>query len=181
MAWDSDKKQTPYFVSTVATGIYRDEFDSDTGYQSISQISGWLENNVGLLNTQLYTSFSGSGTTDGDTALQGTGTFRYEEADIFKQLYLVEYYKKKTRSVLKGIDSSIDFITLRDGDSTITRTNKNEIAKTYRGLTNDAQTRLDALTAKYNIYGAVPVQVAGADATPLSGEVNYPVYNAFGG
>jgi len=181
MAWNSDKKQTPYFVSTVATGIYRDEFDSDTGYQSISQISGWLENNVGLLNTQLYTSFSGSGTTDGDTALQGTGAFRYEEADIFKQLYLVEYYKKKTRSVLKGIDSAVDFITLRDGDSTITRTNKNEIAKTYRGLTNDAQTRLDALTAKYNIYGAVPVQVAGADAPPLSGEVNYPLYNAFGG
>ena len=181
MAWNSDKKRTPYFVSTVATGIYRDEFDSDTGYQSLSQISGWLENNVGLLNTQLYTSFSGSGTADGDTALQGTGVFRYEEADIFKQLYLVEYYKKKTRSVLKGIDSSIDFITLRDGDSTITRTNKNEIAKTYRGLTSDAQTRLDALTAKYNIYAAVPVQVAGADATPLSGEVNYPVYNAFQG
>ena len=62
MAWDSNKKLTPYFVSTVATGIYRDEFDSDTGYQSISQISGWLENNVGLLNTQIYTSFSGSGT-----------------------------------------------------------------------------------------------------------------------
>jgi hypothetical protein len=179
MAWDSDKKQTPYFVSTVATGIYRDEFDSDTGYQSISQISGWLENNVGLLNTQIYTAFSGSGTADGDTAIQGTGKFLYEEADIFKQLYLVEYYKKKTRSVLKGIDSSVDFITLRDGDSTITRTNKNEIAKTYRGLANDAQARLDALTAKYNIYGAVPVQVAGADATPLSGEANYPVYNAF--
>jgi hypothetical protein len=179
MAWNSDKKQTPYFVSTVATGIYRDEFDSDTGYQSISQISGWLENNVGLLNTQLYTSFSGSGTTDGDTAIQATGEFLYEEADIFKQIYLVEYYKKKTRSVLKGIDSSVDFITLRDGDSTITRTNKNEIAKTYRGLANDAQTRLDALTAKYNIYGAAPVQVAGTDATPLSGEANYPVYNAF--
>jgi hypothetical protein len=179
MAWDSNKKLTPYFVSTVATGIYRDEFDSDTGYQSISQISGWLENNVGLLNTQIYTSFSGSGTADGDTAIQGTGKFLYEEADIFKQLYLVEYYKKKMRSVLKGIDSSVDFITLRDGDSTITRTNKNEIAKTYRGLTNDAQTRLDALTAKYNIYGAVPLQVAGADATPLSGEAGYPVYNAF--
>ena len=179
MAWDSNKKLTPYFVSTIATGIYRDEFDSDTGYQSISKISGWLENNVGLLNTQIYTAFSGSGVTDGDTAIQATGEFLYEESDIFKQLYLVEYYKKKTRSVLKGIDSSVDFITLRDGDSTITRTNKNEIAKTYRGLANDAQARLDALTAKYNIYGAAPVQVAGDDATPLSGEANYPVYNAF--
>ena len=61
MAWDSDRKQTPYFVSTIATGIYRDEFDSNTGYQSLSQISGWLENNVGLLNTEIYSAFSGSG------------------------------------------------------------------------------------------------------------------------
>ena len=28
-----------------------------------------MENNVGLLNTEIYTSFSGSGTADGDTAL----------------------------------------------------------------------------------------------------------------
>jgi hypothetical protein len=179
MAWNSDKKQTPYFVSTIATGIFRDEFDSDTGYQTISSISGWLENNVGLLNTQLYTSFSGSGTTDGDTALQGTGNFRFEEADIYKQLYLVEYYKKKTRSVLKGIDSSVDFISLRDGDSMITRTNKNEIAKTYRGLANDAEERLQTLVAKYNIYGAAPLQVAGTDAVGTTGEADYVVYNAY--
>ena len=63
MAWDSDRKQTPYFVSTIATGIYRDEFDSDSTYQPISSISGWLENNVGLLNTEIYSAFSGSGIT----------------------------------------------------------------------------------------------------------------------
>jgi hypothetical protein len=181
MAWNSNKRQTPYFVSTIATGIYNDEFDSDTGYQSLSAISGWLANNVGLLNTQLYTSFSGSATTDGDTAIQTTGRFGFEEADIFKQLYLVNYYKKKTRAVLKNIDSSVDFISLRDGDSMITRTNKNEIAKTYRGLTNDAEDRLQMLTAKYNIYGAAPVQVAGMDAADTTGQANYPLYNAFVG
>lgn len=179
MAWDSDRKQTPYFVSTIATGIYRDEFDSDSTYQPISSISGWLENNVGLLNTEIYSAFSGSGMADGDTALVNTGGFKFEEADIFKQIYLVEYYKKKTRAILKNIDSSVDFITLRDGDATITRTNKNEIAKTYRGLATDAQERLEKLTAKYNIYGAAPVQVAGTDAPDGTGEVNYVLYNAF--
>jgi len=175
MAWNSNRKQTPYFVSTIATGIYRDEFDSDTGYQALSAISGWLENNVGLLNTEIYTSFSGSGTADGDTALVATGGFKFEEAEIFKQIYLVEYYKKKTRTVLKNIDSSVDFITLRDGDSMITRTNKNEIAKTYRGLANDAQDHLTLLTAKYNIYAATPLQVAGADAPagPTGTAANY--------
>ena len=179
MAWDSDRKQTPYFVSTIATGIYRDEFDSNTGYQSLSQISGWLENNVGLLNTEIYSAFSGSGMTDGDTALVKTGVFKFEEAEIFKQIYLVEYYKKKTRAILNNIDSAVDFITLRDGDSTITRTNKNEIAKTYRGLAKDAQEHLEKLTAKYNIYGAAPVQVAGTDAPDGTGEAIYVLYNAF--
>jgi hypothetical protein len=73
----------------------------------------------------------------------------------------------------------VDFITLRDGDSMITRTNKNEIAKTYRGLTNDATQRLEMLTAKYNIYSARPVQVAGADAPagpPTGTAANYLVY-----
>ena len=105
--------------------------------------------------------------------------FKFEEAEIFKQIYLVEYYKKKTRAILKNIDSAVDFITLRDGDSTITRTNKNEIAKTYRGLAKDAQEHLEKLTAKYNIYGAAPVQVAGTDAPDGTGEANYVLYNAF--
>ena len=54
----------------------------------------------------------------------------------------------------------------------ITRTNKNEIAKTYRGFAKDAQERLDMLVAKYNIYDAEPVQVAGTDASiDASGDI----------
>mgnify|MGYP003111240063 CR=1 FL=1 len=175
-----DRQRTPYLVSTIATGIYNDEFDSDTGYATLSSISGWLANNVGLLNTLIYQSFSGSGqatsdNTNGyndDTILQPSGNFRFEEADIYKQIYLTNYYTKKARAVLKGIDSSVDFISLREGDSMITRTNKNEIAKTYRGFAKDAQEALDLLVAKYSIYGAAPVQVAGTDASvDASGDI----------
>ena len=183
-----DRKKTPYLVSTIATGIYRDEFDSETGYATLPSISGWLAYNVGLLNTILYTAYSGASAADvggavdtSDTVLEPSGQFRFEEADIYKQVYLTNYYTKKARAVLKGIDSSVDFISLREGDSMVTRTNKNEIAKTYRGLTNDAEDRLQMLTAKYNIYGAAPVQVAGLDAGDTTGQVNYPLYNAFVG
>lgn len=167
-----DRKKTPYLISTIATGIYRDEFDSDSSYSSLSSISGWLENNVGLLNTKIYTAFSGSGLNDGDTCVQPTGNFKFEESDIFKQMYLTNFYTKKVRSVLNGIDSSVDFITLKEGDSVITRTNKNEIAKTYRGMAKDAQERLDFLVGQYNIYGAAPVQVFGNEGLS-SGEVIY--------
>jgi hypothetical protein len=168
----ADLKTTPYLVSTISTGIFRDEFDQDTGFSTLASISGWIENNIGLLNTRLYTAFSGSGLTDGDTCIQPTGNFRFEESDIYKQIYLTNYYTKKARSVLKGIDSAVDFITLREGDSVITRTNKNEIAKTYRGLAKDAQEKLEMLVAQYNIYGASPLQVAGSDAPIESGQSN---------
>ena len=178
-----DRSKTPYLVSTIATGIYNDEFDSETGYSTLVSISGWLANNVGLLNTQLYTSYSGSGVSvsdtqyPNDTVLSPSGNFRFEEADIYKQIYLTNYYTKKARAVLKGIDSSVDFISLREGDSVITRTNKNEIAKTYRGFAKDAQERLEMLTAKYNIYEAQPVQVAGTDASvDASGDI-YSAYD----
>ncbi|MAR66811.1 MAG: hypothetical protein CL833_06115 [Crocinitomicaceae bacterium] len=175
-----DRSKTPYLVSTIATGIFNDEFDSDTGFATIASISGWLANNVGLLNTTLYTAFSGSGSATeypDDTVVQPSGSFRFEEADIYKQVYLTNYYTKKARAVLKGIDSSVDFISLREGDSVITRTNKNEIAKTYRGFAKDAQERLDDLVAKYNIYAAEPIQVAGTDAsTNASGDI-YAAYD----
>lgn len=168
-----DRKSTPYLISTIATGVFRDEFDSDSDFASLSSISGWLENNIGLLNSQIYSCYSGSGLSDGDTCVQPTGSFYFEESDIYKQIYLQNYYTKKARSVLKGIDSSVDFITLKEGDSVITRTNKNEIAKTYRGFARDAQEALDLLIAKYNIYGASPVQVAGDDAPTTTGTVYY--------
>ena len=95
----------PYKFGDIATGIFVDEFDSDTGYATVVSISGWLEANVGLLNTRIYSSFSGSG-----NFIMETGSFKFEEEAIYKQLYLRHFYTKKTRSVLRGIDSSVDFI-----------------------------------------------------------------------
>ena len=37
-----DRSKTPYLVSTLATGIFNDEFDSDTGFATLASISGWL-------------------------------------------------------------------------------------------------------------------------------------------
>jgi len=106
-----------------------------------------------------------------------TGQFKQEERAIYKQMYLYEFYTKKTRQVLRGIDSTVDFITLREGDSVITRTNRNELAKTYRSLANDAKQELEKLVTSYSIYQAAPVQVAGEDGSPVisgSGAYYYP-------
>jgi len=122
--------------------------------------------------TKIYSQFSVEGAN-----FIPTGTFQQEERAIYKQMYLYEFYTKKTRQVLRGVDSSVDFVTLREGDTMITRTNKNELAKTYRGLANDAREEMERLVSSYNIYQAAPVQVAGEDGSPIftgSGYFYYP-------
>jgi len=148
----------------LANSVFVNEFDSDTNMATLSQISGWFENNVGVLNTAIFTSFSGSGATSTDEVrIVPNNSFRLEESGIFKQLYLKHFYAKKARNVLKGIDSSVDFITLREGDSMITRTNKNEIAKTYRAMAKDVTEELEKSVYAYNFYQATPRQVVGSD------------------
>ena len=56
--------------------------------------------NIGLLNTYLYTSFSGSDNGEGQRVISGFGL---EEADIYKEMYLYHYYKKQARNTLRGI------------------------------------------------------------------------------
>ena len=153
-----------YSVHDLADEIFANEFEYDSGYAQFYYISGWLANNVGMLNTKIYSQFSVEGAN-----FVPTGTFQQEERAIYKQMYLYEFYTKKTRQVLRGVDSSVDFVTLREGDTMITRTNKNELAKTYRGLANDAKEELDKLITSYNLYQAAPVQVAGED-----GQVYFP-------
>lgn len=161
-----------YSVHDLADEIFANEFEYDSGYAQFYFISGWLANNVGQLNTKIYTSFNVEGGN-----FSPTGDFKQEERSIYKQMYLYEFYTKKTRQVLRGVDSAVDFLTLREGDTMITRTNKNELAKTYRGLANDAREEMERLVTSYNIYQAAPVQVAGEDGSPIytgSGSFYYP-------
>ena len=151
-----------YSVHDLADEIFANEFEYDSGYAQFYFISGWLANNIGQLNTKIYSSFEVS-----SSDFTPTGDFKQEERAIYKQMYLYEFYTKKTRQVLRGVDSAVDFVSLREGDTAITRTNKNELAKTYRGLAKDAKEELDQLTSHYKIYRAAPVQVAGLDGEGL--------------
>ena len=152
----------PNYSETLANTVFVNEFDSDTDMATLTQISGWFENNIGELNTLIFTSFSGSGDPGHPNQLfVPSEQFGYEESGIYKKIYLRHFYQKKSRNVLKGIDNSVDFITLREGDSMITRTNKNEIAKMYRSLAKDASEELEKAVYAYNFYQAKPRQVAG--------------------
>ena len=144
-------------IGNLAASIYDTEF----GYANtelareaeVVAISGWLIANEGLLNTLIYSKFSG-----GDPGM------KLEEQNIFKQLYLSKYYRKESRDVLRGIgNAEFDWTRLSEGDTTIVRSNKNEAAKTYVSLAKEADETIKELVYSYNLYGARPLQVAGAD------------------
>lgn len=135
----------------IANDIFVTEFDSDTGAASVSSISGWMEANLGTLNNYIYTDFTGS---DPDLGI--------EEKSILSQLYLHSYYKKMSRSVLKGSATAENgLLSISEGDTSIKFSNKNELGKTYRGLSNDAWANFQDLIHSYNMYKSSSRQVAG--------------------
>ena len=153
----------PNVLEDLASGIVVTEFDGDTGIATVSNVSGWLFENLGQLNTYLYTDFTGS---------QASGTYGemdIEAQNILKELYLKNYYTKEARNALRGIvNSSVsgdNVLALRDGESAVTFVNRNEVSKVYRGLASDSTENLKRLVAQYNIYQAQPRQLGGIDGS----------------
>jgi|TARA_B110000483_G_C18066015_1_gene492179 hypothetical protein len=140
-------------------GFFEHGVERDT---EITLISGWVEGHLGELNNLIYTSISGDNPVG----------FKLEEQSIMRELYLSEYNRKAHRRVLRGIDGSggvPDFQVIKEGDSMIQRSNKNVTAKNYQEAYLASQERVKGLVHSYNLYGAKPNQVAGADA-PASGQ-----------
>ena len=147
----------------LASGIITYDFPNDTGNYNTGYISGWLETNIGELNGLTHEEFSGNSTGAIEYA-SGSGLMPVEEK-IFRNLYEIHYYQKSARESLRGFtyDSSVDWITIKEGDTTLQRQNKNSVAKTYRELEEIAVERLDNLIFQYNSTKSSPLQVVGTD------------------
>tara|TARA_B110000285_G_scaffold225714_1_gene284353 strand:- start:141 stop:593 length:453 start_codon:yes stop_codon:yes gene_type:complete len=144
----------------LAKEIMECEFDNDSDLNSLQSIECWLEANLGRLNTLI----------DAEFCLEGL-ELDSEASAIYKQLYLHQYYVKKTRNAMRGVMACSDtsnpdgeITSLSDGESRVTFANKNETAKVIRGMAQDAKVALDQLVNKYNIYQSEPRQVGGIEA-----------------
>ena len=155
----------PNVLEDLASGIVVTEFDSDTGIATVANVSGWLFENLGQVNTYLYTDFSGA---------NASGTYGFmdiEAQNVLKELYLSNYYNKQARNALRGIvDSNVsgdNVLSLRDGESAVTFVNRNEVSKVYKGLANDCMDKVVRMAGQYNIYQAQPRQLGGIDASGI--------------
>lgn len=134
-------------------------------------ISGYLEANVGELNILINTDFNLDTTAD-----EVSPALKKEEEAIFTQLYLKDHLSKEARKVLRdassgstGGSSEVLWSELREGDSAIKRSvptaaTKNTSAKLLQDAAKDAAEYLKRMVHSYNMYGSIPIQVAGKDA-----------------
>tara|TARA_Y100001972_G_C7651893_1_gene327855 strand:- start:1041 stop:1535 length:495 start_codon:yes stop_codon:yes gene_type:complete len=160
-------------LGVLASGIVNFDFPNDTGVYNTGFVSGWLETNIGELNGLTHEEFEVNST--GAVVLEGTDSgLMPVEKSIFTTLYEIWYYQKSARESLRSFTYSegVDWVTLKEGDTTIQRQNKNSVAKTYRDLSEEAQNKLDNLVFQYNYQKSSPLQVAGTDGTfNLSGRL----------
>jgi hypothetical protein len=143
-------------ISGLATKIFQTEFDGDAGIIPRSYIQAWLECNLGQLNTLINTSYSGI-----DAQLD------LESAAIYKEMYMANYYQKQSRTALRGLVDNSDgsnLLSLRDGNSSVTFTNKNEVAKVYKSMADECESKIHKLSHQYNMYQSSPLQLGGIEA-----------------
>jgi hypothetical protein len=148
-----------------------EEVEGNTSY-SKAFLSGWfLSNaNLGKLNNLIDTCFSG------EIFIGASGEFLSgvispnmgsEEAAIYRQLFEHDYYNKMLKQATRGIagigGGGDDWVTLREGDSSITRLNKNESVKALRSLARDARQDLEMMVMNYLKFNTHPEQVVGYD------------------
>ena len=92
-----------------------------------------------------------------------------DQLAVYKMLFDYEYFRNEARNVAKSSATmGSDWTNLREGDSSITKINKNEISKNFRALSRDAKEDLDKAVKMYLKYNAVPDQIAGDDTEGVS-------------
>lgn len=145
-------------LGSLATSI-SDYSIEETGRFPVSFISGWLEVNIGQLNGLTHEEFTIGPTGAFDPPLEPV------EESIYTLLFEVYYYNKASREALRGIvwDNSLAdaIIMLKEGDSTVQRTSKHQVSRTFAELAKESQSSLDNLLFQYNRTKAAPRQVVG--------------------
>jgi hypothetical protein len=128
---------------------------------SIPAISYWLRANVGYLNNLIHTDYTISASTL-EMRDSNKDEIGEEEKAVLKKMYMIHFYDQKLRTHMTTMDSDT-VVSVRDGDSSVTKINRNEIAKSIAAVKSQEYSELKLMVAAYTSTKAKPFQVAGDD------------------
>lgn len=143
--------QNSYTISLVdvASAIYYNDLN-ESKETSVTKILTWLIAHIGELNTRLAARICIVGN---DCQPQ----LRPAQAAIFGMLFLYNYYLRLVRENLGAAAFSV--LEVQEGDSSVRLVNRNEIAKTYRGLAQDTLANLNKLCLEYKQNVTLPASI----------------------
>lgn len=141
-------------ILALSSGIYQG-IGSPTS-QSVGYVSGWLTDptSLGDLNNRLNTSFSISG-----GGIEGG--FGDSEASIYSAMYKMDYYEGQSRNVL--VAGGLQWTSLAEGDSKVTRANPVDMSKALLALHNESQSALYVAISNWKRGQSL---VANVDSAP---------------
>jgi len=118
---------------------------------TLDYVQGWLENNLGTLNTLLDLTIGLDDGSEADPELLDW------QAAVYTQAFICFYYSKLSRSFLgTNAYDALDWTEVKEGDTVIKRRSKIDSAKAYRELEKDCRENLKELADLANMNNAVP-------------------------
>lgn len=133
-------------LSDIAGEIYAD-LESPSSPDAAA-IEIWLRTHIGDLNTALGLSIT-------IVANELSVDLSEAEKSIFKDIYLSSYYGLQIRRYTGA--SAYDWSEVTEGDSTVRRVSKNELAKTIQTLKRDLDAALKDKINRYRFDKSLPV------------------------
>lgn len=129
---------------------------------SLGYLSGWLSNSgtLGDINNRLGTCFWVSG--DAPCIVD----FTNDEGSIANAIYQITYYRNQRLGVLKGgVDNAAQaWTTIKEGDSTISRDARANIAREFGAMQREAEEKFRHLLSYYTLNHTVPQGINAANA-----------------
>lgn len=136
------------------------EIIAELGDNSLSeaQVSEWLRYNLQTLNLYILEDLTEADLAE-DLLAQA----------VFKAMYFCKYFNGLVRKALDGVITSSGestILSIKDGTSSVTFQNRNEVSKSYKGLYDSSKIYLDDLINSYKMHKLTPYQIVQIPAIP---------------
>lgn len=158
--------QYPQWFSDFVNSVYSDLGDRED--YSVQYLIGWFlsPSNLGTLNAQIGTCYQVTGYLSNSGDVTGLGIepqLNGQELAIYKSNFDVFFYNREAKIALSGSYGVGSWTNIREGDSSVTRLNRSELARTFNQFKKDAQEATDNLVINYLKNNTLAQSVDGSD------------------
>lgn len=158
--------QYPKWFNDFVNNVSSDLGDRDD-YSAFYLTSWFLDpSNLGYLNNQIDGCYQVTPYYSNAGKVTGIGIeppMSNQEQAIYKANFDTFFYSKEAKMALSGSYNIGAWRTLKEGDSTVTRVDRSELARTYQLFKKDAQDSANNLVKQYLKSKSKPQSVDGTD------------------